>query len=154
MYPLIESCNTAIIFYWNMLRFKGNTCDWNFIENNPDLWTINHRHISATFIFLFFFSIFSFDFDRDSQFFFPTNYQPFRSFALGESNRRASFFSQSFRFCPPSIAIDSAAISFRRRRTMTIGRAHSQPISNPPSTLAQRPLFLIVNHKSVTLHSE
>lgn len=114
-------------------------------------------HTSATFIFLFFFFIFSFDFDRDSQFFFPTNYQPFRSFTLGESNRRTSFFSQSsptFRFCPPSIAIDSAAISFRRRRTMTIGRAHSQPISNPPSILAQRPLFLIVNHKSVTLHSE
>lgn len=130
-----------------------------FIEDYPDIWTINHRHTRATFIFLFFFSIFSFDFDRDSQFFFPANYQPFRSFALGESNRRTSFFFQSsptFRFCSPSIAIDSTAISFRRRRTMTIGRAHSQPISNPPlSTIfAQRPLFLIVNHKSVTLRSE
>lgn len=28
----IESCNTAIIIsYWNMLRFKENTCDWNFL---------------------------------------------------------------------------------------------------------------------------
>lgn len=113
--------------------------------------------VPRLYFYFFLFYFLSFDFDRDSQFFFPTNYQPFRSFALGESNRRASFFSQSSptsRFCPPSIAIDSAAISFRRRRTMTIGRAHSQPISNPPSTLTQRPLFLIVNHKSVTLHSE
>lgn len=39
---------------------KENTCDWNFIEDNPDLWTINHRHTSATFIFLFFSFLFSF----------------------------------------------------------------------------------------------
>lgn len=59
MYPLIESCNTAIIFYWNMLRFKQNTCDWNFIEDNPDLWTINHRHTYKCHIYI---SIFLFYF--------------------------------------------------------------------------------------------
>lgn len=33
-----------------------------------------------------------FDFDRQSQFFFPGNYQAFRGFMHAESNRRASFF--------------------------------------------------------------
>lgn len=61
-----------------------------------------------------------FDFDRQSQFFFPGNYQAFRGFmhvpkAIGERAFFQSSLTFRSRFCSPSIAIDSAAISFQRR---------------------------------------
>lgn len=62
MYPLIESCNTAIIiFYWNtffIVTFQRYVWLKFFIEDNPDLWTIDHAsytcHVYIS-IFLFYF---------------------------------------------------------------------------------------------------